>query len=204
MYSINGETYYPQYYDKYEELGVASWYIEECDKCLTHGECDPCITANGELFNGRHLTAAHRTLPMPSMIEVLNLDNGKSIRLRINDRGPFKDNRILDVTEMAAQKLGFKDQGLAMVKIKYLKRATEQLIHSRPYYKESYKRAMNGIKAKKSLFSQNEKKINESSDFYSPKKKRIDQSIKRHSPQLKNNNTRTHYNVKTRYKGSHR
>ena len=81
---------------------MASWYGPKF-----HNK----VTANGEIFNKNLLTAAHRTLPMPSMVKVTNLENGRSIMLRVNDRGPFAKERIIDLSEYAAGKLGFKEQG---------------------------------------------------------------------------------------------
>lgn len=158
-YTINGETYHPQYYHKYEELGIASWYSDNCYKCSNRHECDKCVTANGELFNKNLLTAAHRTLPMPSMVKVTNLENGKILKLKVNDRGPFKNNRIIDVSEKAAEKLGFKEEGLATVRVEYLKRSTEKFIHSKPHYKKSYRRVLKDINRRNnSIFSPRERK----------------------------------------------
>ncbi len=155
QYTINGKTYFPQYYETYEETGVASWYSEECPKCTTHETCYPCVTANGEFFNKNALTAAHRTLPMPSVVRVTNIKNGKSIKVVVNDRGPFKNGRILDVTERVAIELGFKERGLALVKIEYLPRSTEKLIYSKPHYKKSYRKIMEQRKQNRKLFLQN-------------------------------------------------
>lgn len=118
-YTIKGETYRPHYDPTYSETGEASWYGPGF-----HGG----KTANGEAFNQNGLTAAHRTLPLPSMIRVTNLNNGKSIVVRVNDRGPFADDRILDVSKAAAQELDMIRTGVAKVKIEYLKRETEAYI----------------------------------------------------------------------------
>ena len=93
-YKIKGQTYVPA--EKYElsEVGIASWYGPGF-----HGK----QTANGEIFNRNDLTAAHRTLQMPSIIRVTNLQNGRSLILRVNDRGPFSKDRVLDVSEKAAE-----------------------------------------------------------------------------------------------------
>ena len=146
QYTINDQTYLPQHYSQYIEMGIASWYSDDCYKCETSKDCDKCVTANGEIFNKNLLTAAHRTLPMPSMVRVINLENGKSAVLKVNDRGPFRNNRIIDVSEKAAEVLGFKKQGLAMVRIEYLQQATEKLIKSKPHYKKSYQRTMDALK----------------------------------------------------------
>lgn len=110
-YQINGTWYYPAEDWSYEETGIASWYGE-----AFHGK----YTANGEVFDLNALTAAHRTLPMPCVVEVTNLDNGRQIRLRVNDRGPYARNRIIDVSRRAAQLLGFEGMGTAKVRVKIL------------------------------------------------------------------------------------
>ena len=130
-YEINGNAYYPQNYERYEEVGIASWYGS---KLRTK------ITANGDVFNRNALTAAHRTLPMPSIIRVTNLLNGRHLIVKVNDRGPFARNRIIDLSERAAKILGFYRQGLARVHIQYLKRATQRLINRIPRYKKRYNR----------------------------------------------------------------
>jgi rare lipoprotein A len=110
-YTIAGRTYVPARDDDYDEIGVSSWYGPNF-----HG----LPTANGETFDQNALSAAHTTLPIPSMIEVTNLENGRSAVLRLNDRGPFADDRILDVSRAAAIQLGFQQQGLARVRVRYL------------------------------------------------------------------------------------
>jgi len=110
-YQINGVWYYPAEDWNYDETGIASWYGEDF-----HGK----YTADGEVFNLNALTAAHRTLPMPSIVQVTNLENGRSIELRVNDRGPFARGRIIDVSRRAAQLLGFEGQGTAKVRVKLL------------------------------------------------------------------------------------
>lgn len=107
-YKIYNTWYYPAEDYRYSETGVASWYGPNF-----HGK----RTANGEVFNMNELTAAHRTLPMPSVVRVTNLENGRSIKLRVNDRGPFARGRIIDVTRRAAQLLGFARQGTARVRV---------------------------------------------------------------------------------------
>ncbi len=79
-------------------------------------------TANGETFNKRKLTAAHKTLPFGTVVKVKNLSNGQTIKVRINDRGPFVKGRIIDLSEKAAQKIDMKKQGVAEVQLKYRKR----------------------------------------------------------------------------------
>lgn len=118
-YTLKGETYRPHYDPYYSQTGEASWYGPGF-----HGE----KTANGEQYNQYAFTAAHRTLPLPSMIRVTNLANGKSVIVRVNDRGPFANDRILDVSKAAAQELDMIRSGVAKVKIEYLKRETEAYI----------------------------------------------------------------------------
>lgn len=110
-YQIEGKWYKPTESYVHEETGIASWYGKEF-----HGK----RTANGEKFDRHELTAAHRTLQMPSLIRVTNLDNGKSLIVRVNDRGPFSKGRVLDVSEKAAELLGFKNRGTAKVKVQVL------------------------------------------------------------------------------------
>lgn len=110
-YQINGIWYYPKEDYKYDETGIASWYGQDFHLQRT---------ANGDIFNKNELTAAHPTLPMPSLARVTNLENGRSIVVRINDRGPFSGARIIDVTQRAAQLLGFEQQGTAKVRVQVL------------------------------------------------------------------------------------
>ncbi len=107
-YEVNGKWYHPEVDYDYEETGIASWYGAEF-----HGR----TTANGETFNKNALTAAHPTLPLPSMVRVTNLENGRRIKLRVNDRGPYARGRIIDVSARAAELLGFKDEGTAKVRV---------------------------------------------------------------------------------------
>lgn len=116
-YTIDGQTYYPEYDPHYDRSGMASWYGPGF-----HGKS----TANGERFNKHDLTAAHPTLPMPSLVRVTNLENGISAIVRINDRGPFKDNRLIDLSKASAETLGVVQTGLARVRVQYLKEETEQ------------------------------------------------------------------------------
>ncbi len=118
-YQIEDTTYYPQEYEYYEEVGVSSWYGDDF-----HGK----PTANGEIYNSGALTAAHQTLPLPSMVRVTNLDNGKSVIVRVNDRGPFAKSRIIDVSEAAADKLSFKGRGTTTVKVELLEKETDDLL----------------------------------------------------------------------------
>lgn len=110
-YSINGQWYFPKVNYAYDETGVASWYGE-----AFHGK----RTANGEKFNMNKVSAAHQTLPLPSVVRVTNLENGRSLIIRINDRGPFARGRILDLSKRAAELMGFADKGTAMVRVQVL------------------------------------------------------------------------------------
>lgn len=110
-YQINGEWYFPRMVDRYREVGVASWYGQPF-----HGR----QTANGEIYDMHGMTAAHPTLPLPSVARVTNLENGRTITVRVNDRGPFAKKRIIDLSRRAAWALGFKDQGTAEVEVVYL------------------------------------------------------------------------------------
>lgn len=111
-YYIKGCSYKPQEHYEYIAEGLASYYG---GRDVFHGR----KTSTGERFDKNGLTAAHRTLPLPSVIRVTNLENGRSVRLKVNDRGPFAetDDRILDVSERAAKILGFHGRGLARVRI---------------------------------------------------------------------------------------
>ncbi len=110
-YTIMGQSYTPKEDYSYSETGIASWYGDSF-----HNK----RTANGEKYNMRAVTAAHRTLPLPSIVKVTNLENGKSIIARINDRGPYVKNRIIDVSEKGAEMLGYKNKGTAKVKVEIL------------------------------------------------------------------------------------
>ena len=110
-YKIFGKWYYPKVDYNYQEHGMASWY-GDCD----HGK----PTANGERFNHHAMTAAHRTLPIPCMVQVTRKDTGKSIIVRVNDRGPFARNRIIDLSKGAARKLDMLSCGHAPVHVKIL------------------------------------------------------------------------------------
>ncbi|MEM9494556.1 MAG: septal ring lytic transglycosylase RlpA family protein [Pseudomonadota bacterium] len=110
-YKVAGRWYHPKVDEKYDRVGEASWYGQQF-----HGR----RTANGEVFNMNRLSAAHTTLPMPSLVRVTNLENGRSAVLRVNDRGPFARNRIIDLSRAAARKLGFERQGTARVRVRYV------------------------------------------------------------------------------------
>jgi rare lipoprotein A len=113
-YTINGRSYYPSENQSYRAEGVASWYGPDF-----HGR----LTANGEIFDMHGISAAHPTMPLPSYARVTNLDNGRSIIVRVNDRGPYARSRIIDVSIGAANALGFYGDGLARVRVEYVGRA---------------------------------------------------------------------------------
>ncbi len=117
-YKIEGQRYFPKESYDLTETGIASWYGKEF-----HGK----KTANGETFDKGELTAAHRTLQMPSLVRVTNLYNGRSLIVRVNDRGPYKKGRVMDVSERAAELLGFRGAGTAKVKLEVLKQESLQI-----------------------------------------------------------------------------
>jgi len=110
-YQIQGTWYYPAEDYQYDETGIASWYGAQF-----HGR----RTANGEPYDMNALTAAHRTLPMPSYVRVTNLENGRSLILKVNDRGPFARGRIIDISRRGSQLLGFHDVGTARVRVQIM------------------------------------------------------------------------------------
>jgi rare lipoprotein A len=107
-YQVDGVWYYPHNDPNYDETGLASWYGEPF-----HGRA----TANGETYDMNVISAAHKTLPLPSYVRVTNLDNGRSMVVRVNDRGPFVNGRIIDVSRRGAQLLGFYEKGTAKVRV---------------------------------------------------------------------------------------
>lgn len=111
-YKIDGKMYYPKESYDLVETGIASWYGPQF-----HGR----KTANGETFDMNELTAAHRTLQMPSLVRVTNLENGRSLVVRVNDRGPYKRGRIIDLSKKAAELLGYKEKGTAKVRLEVLR-----------------------------------------------------------------------------------
>ncbi|MBC8126475.1 MAG: septal ring lytic transglycosylase RlpA family protein [Gloeobacteraceae cyanobacterium ES-bin-144] len=117
-YTVRGQSYQPMSVDaalNFNETGTCSWYNESSFFGLKRG-----TTSLGEKVMPWHLTGAHKTLPLPCVVKVTNLDNGKSIKVRINDRGPFIPNRILDITPRAAGKLGFYDKGLTTTRVEVI------------------------------------------------------------------------------------
>jgi rare lipoprotein A len=113
-YTVAGQVYVPEEDPRYRAEGLASWYGDDF-----HGR----LTANGEVFDMASLTAAHPTLPMPCYARVTNLSNGKSLIVRVNDRGPYHGNRVMDVSSRAADLLEFKGTGIARVRVEYVGRA---------------------------------------------------------------------------------
>jgi rare lipoprotein A len=114
-YQVAGRTYVPEENTNYEAEGVASWYGD-----VFHGR----LTANGEVFDMNSISAAHPTLPIPSYVRVTNLKNNRSLIVRVNDRGPYHENRVIDVSVRAAKLLGFHQYGLTRVRVEYIGRAS--------------------------------------------------------------------------------
>lgn len=113
-YKIAGKWYYPKTDPNYKKTGLASWYGP-----TFHGR----KTANGEIFDRNALTAAHTTMPLPSYARVTNVENGRSMVVRVNDRGPFHGNRVIDLSERVATMLGTKSAGVGKVKVEYVGKA---------------------------------------------------------------------------------
>ena len=113
-YVVAGQVYVPEENVNYRQEGLASWYGDDF-----HGR----LTANGEVYDMASLSAAHPTLPMPCYARVTNLANGKSLIVRVNDRGPYHGNRVMDVSSRAAELLEFKNNGVAHVRVEYVGRA---------------------------------------------------------------------------------
>jgi rare lipoprotein A len=113
-YQVRGRWYQPVEQPGYDETGLASWYGEQFNGRPT---------ATGERFDMHALTAAHKTLPLPGLVEVTNLANGRRIVVRVNDRGPFVDNRIIDLSRGSAEALGLLQAGVGEVRVRYLGRA---------------------------------------------------------------------------------
>jgi len=113
-YTVAGKTYYPTETPKQTEIGLASWY-----GAAFHGR----QTANGEVYDMTHLTAAHKTFPLPSYARVTNMENGRSLIVRVNDRGPFANDRVIDLSKRAADLLDYTGSGVAEVKVEYAGRA---------------------------------------------------------------------------------
>ncbi|MGZ8369561.1 MAG: septal ring lytic transglycosylase RlpA family protein [Caulobacteraceae bacterium] len=110
-YTVGGKRYAPRIDTHYEQKGLASWYSYAPGTRRT---------ATGDSFDPRQLTAAHKTLPLPCIAEVTNLENGRKLKVLVNDRGPFVDGRIIDLSKAAADRLGFAGKGLVRVKVKFV------------------------------------------------------------------------------------
>lgn len=117
-YKIKGTWYYPKEDYHYSEVGIASWYGSDFHNRKT---------ANGEKYDMNTLTAAHRTLPLPSVVKVTNLENGRSLVLRVNDRGPYAKNRIIDISKRGAALLGYQTQGTAKVRVEVMEKESKLL-----------------------------------------------------------------------------
>ena len=118
-YKIENKSYYPEEVPVYTEEGEASWYEDDFS--------GDGLTANGEIFNPNAMTAAHKTLPLPSLVRIVNLENGLSALVRINDRGPFAHNRIVDVSRRVAEILDFHKTGTTQVRIVLLKDESQDM-----------------------------------------------------------------------------
>jgi rare lipoprotein A len=117
-YRVRGVSYQPMSVDealRYRADGVASWYNESRFLGLVRGN-----TSLGEKVMPWHLIAAHKTLPLPCVVKVTHLGNGRSVKVRVNDRGPFIAGRLIDLSPRAAGRLGMKEQGLAMVRVEVI------------------------------------------------------------------------------------
>ena len=132
-YQVKSVWYYPSEDAQYDRTGIASWYGKPF-----HGR----RTANGEIYDMNALTAAHKTLPMPVRVQVTNLENGRSLVLKVNDRGPFVNGRIIDVSRRAAQLLGFFRQGTAKVRVTIIDQPRGQVVVKRVSTPEEQKRAL--------------------------------------------------------------
>lgn len=127
-YQVRGKWYQPKEEPGYSKVGLASWYGS-----AFHGR----YTANGEIYDRHHLSAAHPTFPLPSYARVTNLENGSSVIVRVNDRGPYSDGRIIDVSSKAAEMLDVKGKGTAKVRVQYVGKAPLDG-HDMPYLMASY------------------------------------------------------------------
>ncbi len=135
-YVVNGKKYYPREDPGYDRVGNASWYGPTFNRRQT---------ANGEYFDMTRLTGAHPTLPLPSFVRVTNLKNRKSVVIRVNDRGPYASNRVIDVSKKTADVLGFRNRGTARVRVQYVGRAP---LNGDDYYTYSAKRRPDSNTAK--------------------------------------------------------
>jgi rare lipoprotein A len=123
-YQIKGIWYYPHEDPDYDVKGIGSWYGEQFHNRRT---------ANGEIFDMDVPSAAHKTLPLPSLVEVTNLDNGRKMVVRVNDRGPFVGDRVIDLSKAAADQIGYRRQGVARVRVRYIGPAPKSAFDTRQY-----------------------------------------------------------------------
>lgn len=118
-YEINGVWYFPAENYEYSEKGLASWYMPSSGRSAK--------TANGEEYIATEMSARHKTLPLPSVVKVTNLENNKSVIVRVNDRGPMVNNRLIDVSQRAAQELGFPVTGTTEVMVEIMPKETQEI-----------------------------------------------------------------------------
>lgn len=140
-YRIKNKTYKPKEVTRYSKVGMASWYGKRYG---FHGK----LTANGDIYNKNLLTAAHKTLQMPSLVKVKNLENGRSIIVLVNDRGPYDYDREIDLSEKAASILGMKKKGTAKVRVQYLHAESKKFLKTLGLEKKA------GSTAKRPLLNQ--------------------------------------------------
>jgi rare lipoprotein A len=110
-YQVKGLWYYPHEQPDYDVGGLGSWYGEQFHNHQT---------SDGEMFDMDSISAAHKTLPLPSLVEVTNLENGRKMIIRVNDRGPFVGDRIIDLSRAAADQLGYREKGVTNVRVRYI------------------------------------------------------------------------------------
>lgn len=156
-YRVNGKSYRVlATAENYREEGIASWYGVKF-----HGH----TTSNGETFDMNKISAAHKSLPLPSWVRVTNLDNGQSIDVRVNDRGPFHGGRIIDLSYAAAVKLGYQDKGTARVRVEAI---MGEALDTRSYYVQvgAYSQRESAFNVKKRLTAQLSEKVGVYKDDY--------------------------------------
>ena len=155
-YKISGRWYYPKEDPTYDEVGIASWYGKQF-----HAK----KTANGETYNMNALTAAHKTLPMPTNVKVTNIENGRSIIVRVNDRGPFVGDRIIDLSRRAAQVLGFTNQGTTKVRVQALNEYGKIPKKSKKYASNPVRQSENKQKQRTPKFASSEALVVQAGSF---------------------------------------
>ncbi len=141
QYRIKNKIYKPKEVTRYNKVGMASWY-GKC--CRFHGN----VTANGDIYNKNLLTAAHKTLQLPSLVKVTNLGNHRSIIVLVNDRGPYANDREIDLSEEAASILDMKKKGTAKVRVQYLHAESKKFLNTLGLEKKTW------AKAKRPLLNQ--------------------------------------------------